>query len=234
MIACSTRLIKALFLVALFGLVTPLLQGCASTGAAAAPMPSPSSLPMPAPSAAAAEGSIYAAGGMALFEDQKARRVGDTLTIVLVESTSAQKKASTSTSKDSNASIDGPTLFGRPVTVSGVPVFEAELGSSKSFKGDGDSSQSNKLQGSVGAVVMQVLPNGNLVISGRKQVQINQGSETVSIEGIVRPIDIRPDNSITSDRVANAAISYNGQGAVAESNVMGWASRFFNSGWFPF
>ncbi|WP_240433460.1 flagellar basal body L-ring protein FlgH [Solimonas sp. K1W22B-7] len=207
------------------------LQACASAPA----MPKPAALPMPAmPAAASTEGSIYAAGAMALFEDQKARRVGDTLMIVLVESTSAQKKASTATSKDSNASIDGPTLFGRPVTVNGVPVLEAELGSTKTFKGDGDSSQSNKLQGSVGAVVMQVLPNGNLVISGRKQVQINQGSETVSIEGIVRPIDIRPDNSITSDRVANASISYSGQGAVADSNVMGWASRFFNSGWFPF
>jgi flagellar L-ring protein precursor FlgH len=207
------------------------LQACASAPA----MPPPAALPMPAmPQAAASEGSIYAAGGMALFEDQKARRVGDTLTIVLVESTSAKKNASTSTSKDSKASIDGPTLFGRPVTVNGVPVLEAEMGSSKTFKGDGDSSQSNQLQGSVGAVVMQVLPNGNLVVSGRKQVSINQGSETVSIEGIVRPIDIRPDNTITSDRVANAAISYSGQGAVADSNVMGWASRFFNSGWFPF
>jgi len=210
---------------------TLILQACASAPA----MPPPAARPMPAmPQAAASEGSIYAAGGMALFEDQKARRVGDTLTIVLVESTSAKKNASTSTSKDSKASIDGPTLFGRPVTVNGVPVLEAELGSSKTFKGDGDSSQSNQLQGSVGAVVMQVLPNGNLVVSGRKQVSINQGSETVSIEGIVRPVDIRPDNTITSDRVANAAISYSGQGAVADSNVMGWASRFFNSGWFPF
>lgn len=215
---------------ALLVAATLMLQACASAPA----MPPPAALPMPMPAAAASEGSIYAAGGMALFEDQKARRVGDTLTIVLVESTTAQKKASTNTAKDSKASIDGPTLFGRPVTVNGVPVLEAELGSSKSFKGNGDSSQSNQLQGSVGAVVMQVLPNGNLVVSGRKQVQINQGSETVSIEGIVRPIDIRPDNTITSDRVANAAIAYSGQGAVAESNVMGWASRFFNSGWFPF
>ncbi|PPE74539.1 flagellar basal body L-ring protein FlgH [Solimonas fluminis] len=216
---------------ALLAAASLMLQACASAPA----MPAPATLPMPAmPAAAASEGSIYAAGGMALFEDQKARRVGDTLTIVLVESTTAQKKASTSTAKDSNASIDGPKLFGRPVTVNGVPVLEAELGSSKTFKGNGDSSQSNQLQGSVGAVVMQVLPNGNLVVSGRKQVQINQGSETVSIEGIVRPVDIRPDNSITSDRVANAAISYSGQGAVADSNVMGWASRFFNSGWFPF
>lgn len=210
---------------------TLVLQACATAPA----MPPPAALPMPPPPAAATEGSIYAAGaGLVLFEDQKARRVGDTLTIVLVESTTAQKKASTNTSKDSNASISGPTLFGRPVTVNGVPVLEAELGSSKDFKGEGDSSQSNKLQGSVGAVVMQVLPNGNLFVSGRKQIQINQGSETVGIEGIVRPVDIRPDNTITSDRVANASISYSGQGAVADSNVMGWASRFFNSGWFPF
>ena len=161
---------------ALIAIVTLMLQACASAPA----MPPPAALPMPAlPSAAASEGSIYAAGGMALFEDQKARRIGDTLTIVLVESTSAKKNASTNTAKDSKASIDGPTLFGRPVTVNGVPVLEAELGSSKTFKGNGDSSQSNQLQGSVGAVVMQVLPNGNLVVSGRKQVQINQGIKKI-------------------------------------------------------
>jgi len=207
-----------------------LLQACASAPVA----PPPAALPMPVLPTPTSEGSIYAAGGLALFEDQKARRVGDTLTIVLVERTNAQKKASTSTSKDSSVSVDGPTLFGRPVTVGGVPVFEAELGSNKEFEGEGDSSQSNRLEGSVSAIVMQVLPNGSLVVSGRKLLQLNQGSETIAIDGIVRPADIRPDNTVTSDRVANASISYSGQGAVAESNVMGWASRFFNSGWFPF
>ena len=230
MIALDARLLKALAASVMLALLMTLF------GCAAAPVtPAPSSLPMPAPAAPATEGSIYAnGGGLALFEDQKARRVGDTLTIILVERTNAKKNASTSTSKDSETDIGNPTLFGRPLSVNGTPVGAFGLESSRKFAGKGDSSQSNQLDGSVSVIVSQVLPNGSLVVSGSKHLQINQGKETVSIEGIVRPADIRPDNTVTSDRVANANISYAGAGAVADSNAAGWLTRFFNSGWFPF
>jgi len=229
-IALDVRLLKALAATVMLAMLM-MLFGCAS-----APVtPAPSSLPMPPPAEAAIDGSIYGSGGgLALFEDQKARRVGDTLTIILVEATTAKKKASTSTSKDSTTDIGNPTLFGRPLTVGGTPVGAFGLESSRKFAGNGDSSQSNQLQGSVSVIVTQVLPNGSLVVSGKKHLQINQGKETVSIEGIVRPADVRPDNTVTSDRVANANISYAGEGAVADSNAAGWMTRFFNSGWFPF
>ncbi len=195
------------------------------------PLP-PEAVAMPAP---AANGSIYAsAQNISLFEDRKARQVGDVLTVLLVEKTDAKKSAATNTKKDSSLSMPGPTLFGRPVTVGGTEVLDFDMGSQQAFNGGGGSSQSNALTGSVSVLVAQVLPNGNLVVRGEKQIDINRGSETVSIEGIVRPADIAFDNSVRSDRVANARIHYGGRGQVADANAQGWLGRFFNSSWFPF
>lgn len=208
------------------------LVGCAST----APMPPPevpaqSHRPLPPPTA----GAIYNAGtGFALFEDPKARVEGDLLTVLLVEKTQAQKKASTSTSKDTSVDIANPTLLGRPLSMGGTPIGEFGVSGSRSFDGKGDASQSNQLSGSITVTVVERLPNGNLVIAGEKNVELNQGSERVRLSGIVRPVDVRPDNSITSDRVAEAHIEYVGRGALADANSQGWLSRFFNSPWFPF
>ena len=180
-------------------------------------------------------GAIYNSGtGFALFEDPKARVEGDLLTVLLVEKTQAQKKASTSTSKDTSVDIANPTLFGRPLTKDGTPIGTFGLGSGNSFDGKGDTSQSNQLSGSITVTVVERLANGNLVVVGEKNVELNQGSERVRLSGIVRPVDVRPDNSITSDRVAEAHIEYVGRGALADANAQGWLSRFFNSPWFPF
>lgn len=183
----------------------------------------------------ASDGSIYAAGaGLALFEDQKAHRVGDILTVLLVERTQAEKKANTSTSKKTDTGVSGPTLLGRPITVGGTPVLDTSIGSDQSFAGGGGSTQSNALSGSITVVVSRVLPNGNLVVRGEKNLKINQGTETIRLEGLVRPLDIATNNTITSDRVANARIAYGGKGSLADANSMGWLARFFNSALFPF
>ena len=89
------------------------------------------------------------------------------------------------------------------------------------------------LQGSVTVTVIQRLPNGNLVVQGQKNMRLNQGDELVQIQGIVRPADINPDNTISSGKVADARIAYGGRGAIAQSNSMGWLGRFFNSPIFP-
>ncbi len=189
----------------------------------------------PLPVAMPADGSIYQqATAIALFEDTKARRVGDVLTILLVEKTDAQKQASTSVKKDSSTAIANPMLFGRALSAGGVGVGGFELGSQQDFSGSGGSTQSNKLQGSVSVQVLQVLANGNLVVRGQKSIELNQGSELVSVEGIVRPADIGPSNTVTSDRIADAHIRYAGKGAVADASVMGWLSRFFISALWPF
>ncbi len=180
-------------------------------------------------------GAIYQpASSQALFEDFKARRVGDVLTVVLSERTDASKSANTSTSKDSSVDISNPTIAGRPVTRNGVPILDNRLSGSRSFDGSGDSSQSNRLDGSIAVTVAEVLPNGNLVVQGERWLAINQGQEYIRLRGIVRPVDIRADNTVLSTQVADAQLAYGGRGAVADSNRQGWASRFFNSGWWPF
>ena len=208
------------------------LSGCVS----APPEPDYSATwPEPTPAASAGNGSIYQAGhDIALFENSVARRVGDTLIIRLNESTNASKSSSTSTKKSTSAALPGPTVAGRPVTVNGVEVLEMGIENESEFDGQGDSRQSNRLQGDISVTVAQRLPNGNLLVRGQKWIAINQGQEYVRIQGIVRPIDIDPDNSISSLKVADAQISYGAKGALADANKPGLLARFFNAPWMPF
>ena len=200
-----------------------LLSGCA--GRAALVNDYDATAPEPLPSAEAANGSIFQAGhDLPLFENAIARRVGDTLTITLSESTTAQKSSSTTTAKKSSVGVDAPSFAGHA-----VPELTAKLGSSNSFDGSGDSALSNKLEGQVTVTVAQRLGNGNLLVRGQKWIGINQGREFVRIQGIVRPIDILPDNTIPSSKVADARIAYGGQGALADASTPGLLSRFFNS-----
>jgi len=197
---------------------------------AAMPMPEPAQPQIVYPvSQESSPGAIGAPGeGLFLFEDAKSRNIGDLVTILLVERTTAQKSATTSTSKDDSLGIGAATLFGHGIN------SDSSVDVNRAFDGKGDSSQSNKLEGKLTVSVIQRLPNGNLVIRGEKQLQLNQGMEFVRLEGVVRPADIGPDNTVTSDRIANARVSYAGRGALADSNAQGWLSRFFSSPWMPF
>lgn len=180
-------------------------------------------------------GAIFqAANASALFEDFKARRVGDILTVLLAERTNARKSANANTSKDSSLSLLDPTLLGRPVTRDGVPLLNNELDMSRSFDGKGDAAQSNQLEGSITVTVAAVMPNGNLVIQGEKWVKINQGQEYIRLRGIVRPVDIRSDNTVLSTQVGDAQVAYGGTGTVAHASSPGWLTRFFNSPVWPF
>ncbi len=185
--------------------------------------------------APASRGAIYQRTYYApLFENPTARRVGDLVTVRLEERTIAAKSATTSTSKSTSTQIPGPTIGGRPVTVNGVPILETDLGSEHEFDGQGDSQQSNRLDGSIAVTVVARLPSGNLVVRGQKWLQLNQGKEFVRIEGVIRPIDLEPDNSIPSWKVADAKIAYGGKGVLNEANSMGWLARFFQSPVMPF
>ena len=191
----------------------------------------PRVLPPPAPRT---DGAIYQAGQeMALFADLKARRVGDVLTIVLNESTNASKNAITKTTKSSAVADTGPSLFGKSIMTKGVPILDTTLTGSNTFDGEGSSSQSNSLVGSLTVTVMDVQANGNLVVQGDKSLKLNQGDEFVHISGVIRPADIATDNTVTSDKLADAHISYSGKGILDNSNRMGWLSRFFNSVFAP-
>ena len=183
----------------------------------------------------AATGTIYNPGGsFDLFMDLRARSVGDILTIMLVERTNASKESSTSTAKASNAESSLAELAGRPITSGGLPLFNNGFSRDTSFDGQADSSQSNRLDGSITVTVAERLPNGNLLVRGEKLITINQGEEFIRLQGIVRPVDIGPANSVPSTKVADARITYGGKGTLADSNRPGWLSRFFNSPWFPF
>lgn len=226
------------------GALLALLSGCASMHQA----PSAdyrASYPPVAQPPVATNGAIYQSGyGMALFEDIKARRIGDTITIVLQERTQASKDAKTETSKENDISIANPTLLGStpefnapgilPLASNRGNTLAAELSSDQEFKGEGTSSQGNSLTGNITVTVADVLPNGNLVVRGEKWLTLNQGDEYIQISGIVRPIDVRADNTVLSGQVADARITYSGKGMVADSNKMGWLSRFFASAIWPF
>ena len=180
-------------------------------------------------------GAIYAQGtDVTLWNNVTARNIGDTLTIRLAESTEAEKTATTTSTKSSTAELGGPTIAGRPVTSYGVPVLEMGMENQQQFAGNGAATQSNKLDGYITVTVAKRFSNGNLLVRGQKWVAINNGREFVRLQGIVRPSDIAPDNSVLSWRVADAYISYGGQGTVANASKPGWLFRFFNSPKTPF
>ena len=211
-----------------------LLAGCGSWPHRP-PRPDPVVARVLAPPTPRTDGAIYQAGQqIELFADLKARRVGDILTIRLNEITAASKSAVTKTTKTTTVNNTGPTIFGRTPTVSGVPIFTTALAGADSFDGEGSSTQGNSLAGSLTVTVMEVQSNGNLVVQGDKTLKLNQGDEFVHVSGVVRPADIATDNTVTSDKVADAHISYSGKGVINSANSMGWLARFFNSVFAPY
>lgn len=192
-----------------------------------------------------ANGSIYKPGfDVRLFEDIKARRIGDILTVVLAEETDASKSTSTQIDKDNETSISNPTILGSTPDF-GVPGFiplnatdslslANSLESEHAFDGSGSASQENELTGSITVTVVEVLPNGNLIVRGEKRVTINNGPEYIQLSGIVRPVDVLANNTVLSTKVADATINYIGEGAIAESGFKGWLARFFSGPYMPY
>ena len=167
-----------------------------------------------------------------MFADARPYRVGDILTVMLEESMQASKSAQTTTNKATNTAIAPPNVMG--VDTLATRRMNANFRGTRDFSGDGASSQQNSLSGEITVTVERVLSNGNLMIRGQKNIGINQGSEYIKLSGIVRPQDIRSDNSVVSTRIANAHIVYGGQGVINDANNQGWLARFFNSPVFPF
>ncbi|ERH49242.1 flagellar basal body L-ring protein [Ectopseudomonas chengduensis] len=201
--------------------------------------------PLPA---AQNNGSIYQAGfENGLYDDRKAFRVGDIITITLNERTQASKNANSNLQKDSSGTLGVPNLFGmavapdnplRSLSALGMTNNNLSLDSSwnsqRDATGSGQAGQSNSLSGSVTVTVAEVLPNGILAVRGEKWMTLNTGDELMRISGLVRADDISTDNTVSSTRVADARITYSGTGAFADASQPGWMSRFFMSPLWPF
>ena len=180
----------------------------------------------PTPAPAPANGSIFQAndGYAALYEGWRARRVGDPLTIVLVENTAASKSSGSKLDSAGSGSITPPSTG--PLSLFGVT--DASASGARSFNGQGQANQANSLSGEISVTVAQVYPNGTMLVQGQKRVTLNRGDEFVRIKGIVRPADVSADNRVLSTRVADAQIAYTGKGDVARASRQGWLSRFFS------
>ena len=212
---------------------TALVSGCATTPQELTEF-EPIVRPVAPPKPSYHNGSLFQVRSISLFEDPKPYRVGDVLTILLQESTNASKTAETSTTKEDDVSFDVPTILGISPTRDGNTLLSANIAPEREFSGEADSSQSNSLSGEITVTVVDILPNGNLVVQGEKWLTLNQGKEYIRIAGVVRPQDVTSENTVTSSKLADAQIAYSGEGFLADANNQGWLTRFFNSKWWPF
>ncbi len=176
----------------------------------------------------AANGAIFQAGySRPLFEDRRARYVGDTITVKITENTSASTKSNSQVQRASSISASVDPMRG----VLGNTFEGMSLGAkgANNFSGKGDAANTNVFTGTMTATVIEVLPNGNLLISGEKQLAIGQQTEYVRVSGIVNPAFVGIDNLVNSASIADARIEYKSAGYISEAQVMGWLARFFLS-----
>lgn len=213
------------------------------TGCATAPIPKPGEaryspvMPLSQQADKSSQGSIFASGaGISLWEDKRARRIGDIITLYLDERTVSSKKNTTAIDKEDRTDMGVDSLLGTDAATSRFGGLNMSINTDnvREFEGDAASDQSNRLQGQISVTVADVLPNGVLVVRGEKWMTFSQGDEFIRIEGLLRPSDVSPANTALSTRLADARITYSGTGDLAEAQKQGWASRFFGSTWWPF
>ncbi|PEQ14723.1 flagellar biosynthesis protein FlgH [Novosphingobium sp. PC22D] len=183
-------------------------------------------LPAPAPAAPPQNGSIFqaSAGYAALYEGNRARRVGDPVTILLIENTTAAKSVSSKNGKDGAIGLVPPATG--PFSFLSPDALKAS--SSSSFKGSGTAGQTSSLTATLAVTIAEVRPNGTALVKGEKQMLLSQGHEWVRFSGIVRLADIDQENTVASSRIADAQIEYSGKGALQRASKQGWLGRFFN------
>ncbi|MBN9286688.1 MAG: flagellar basal body L-ring protein [Gammaproteobacteria bacterium 39-13] len=226
-------------------LICTLLTGCIHIDVPNDPDYAPV-FPDPAPIQTPDTGSIYyPKEGMALFEDIKAHKVGDVLTVVLAENTNANKTANSQYEKKNQITLPEPEIFHTeakwkfpkqlpiPLVTTDNLGLETNINGDTKFTGTGTATQNNQLTGTISVVVTKIYPNGNLFVRGEKWVHINQGDEFIRLAGIVRVQDINPDNTISSNRLADARITYSGKGAFANGSNPGWLVKILSHPWWP-
>jgi len=182
--------------------------------------------PSPRFETANANGSIFlAANSRPLFEDRRARYVGDTITVKITESTTASTKSNNKLDKSNTASASVSGLSKLPGQ--GMVGLNLDAKSANAFSGKGEAASNNIFNGNMTVTVIDVMPNGNLLVSGEKQVAIGDEQEFVRISGVVNPSYVDAFNTVDSSRIADARIEYKSSGQLAEGMIMGWLARFF-------
>ncbi|MQY51603.1 flagellar basal body L-ring protein FlgH [Rhodocyclus tenuis] len=193
----------------------------------------PTNIHQPMTARPVSRGEIYTANGgifqasavRPLFEDRHARYVGDTLTINIVENTAASTKSNTNASRATNLAASAGPIVGVPgKSFQGLQVTASD---SNTLAGKGDAAATNVFSGAITVTVIEVLPNGNLLVSGEKQVSIGEGQEYIRLSGVINPLFLSAANDISSSQVADARIEYKQRGVISEAQVMGWLARFF-------
>jgi len=183
-------------------------------------------------------GSIWQSTSGGVTEDVKARRRGDIVTIVISETASASKDAKTGTSRDSSVKAGMPSMLG----LENTGIFKnnfADLAkiinatSNTSFSGSGSTSRQENLNATITARVVDVMPNGNLLIEGHRNIKVNEEDQIIILEGTIRSRDIALDNTVNSIYIADARISYAGRGIISDQQSRGWLMGIFEKIW-PF
>jgi flagellar L-ring protein precursor FlgH len=195
--------------------------------------------PQPKPVADYSSGSIYQSSSANLTDDLKARRRGDIVTIVISETASASKQAKTDTSRNTDISAGISNFMGLEQTAFVAKYLGGDssklLGANNAskFAGSGSTSRQENLNATITARVVDVLPNGNLLIEGRRNIRVNEEDQIIVLEGTVRSRDIAPDNTVNSIYVADARISYSGRGIISDRQSPGWLMNIIEKVW-PF
>ena len=178
--------------------------------------------------AVVANGSIYQASTYRpLFEDHRARHVGDSLVVQIIEKVSASQKSTSSIDKGGSLAASVTALPG--VSPGDFARASAKGSSSNTFAGKGATESSNDFSGTITVVVRQVLPNGHLLIGGEKQIGVNNNVDVLRFSGQVDPRAIQPGNAVPSAAIANVRLEHRGRGQQAEAQAIGWLSRVFLS-----
>ncbi|MBH1978402.1 MAG: flagellar basal body L-ring protein FlgH [Giesbergeria sp.] len=205
------------------------LPGCASLS----PTPPVDILPTTPPPLAVVPrtpppvtGSLYQqASYRPAFEDRRARMVGDNVTIQIVENVTASQKSSSSVDRNSEISAGISALPFVNKSLTDKTTLGAK--SDNTFAGKGGTESANTFSGSITATVIDVLPNGHLVVAGEKQIGVNQNVDVLRFSGTIDPRALQPGSIINSTQVANVRVESRGRGAQSEAQVMGWLGRFF-------
>ena len=183
------------------------------------------------------EGSLWTQSRGGMFDDNKGRTVGDIITVVISESASASKEATTSTDRSSNMSAGISTLFGLERSIGRAtdvdPAALVDATTTNKFAGSGKTARKENLVATLTTQVVEVLPNGNLRIAGNKTVTVNNEMQIVKLSGVVRSSDITPGNLVDSASILNARIAYVGKGVISDKQQQGWLVRALDQVW-PF